>query len=116
MTEAIEDELGEAFGLVDDETRLEILWGLWEERIDTDHRETEPVSFSELRGRVGVEDSGRFNYHLDQLVPRFVEQGEDGYTLTYAGTKCDRRSRLWRLHDRNPQCGVHRRSLSRTRL
>jgi len=87
MTEAIEDELGEAFGLVDDETRLEILWGLWEERIDTDPQEMEPVSFSELRGRVGVEDSGRFNYHLDQLVPRFVEQGEDGYTLTYAGTK-----------------------------
>jgi DNA-binding HxlR family transcriptional regulator len=31
-----------------------------------------PLSFSELRERVGVTDSGRFNYHLEKLVGRFV--------------------------------------------
>jgi len=46
-----------------------------------------PLSFSALRDRVDVRDSGRFNYHLGELRGRFVEKGEDGYTLRYAGTR-----------------------------
>lgn len=66
------------FGLLDNETRIGILETLWDERGG-------PLSFSALREAVGVRDSGQFNYHLDQLVDRFVVRGEDGYELTQAG-------------------------------
>ena len=71
----------EAFGLVADETRFRILQALWDATTGGDRA----VSFSGLRERADVEDSGRFNYHLDQLTPRFVRRNGDGYELTYAG-------------------------------
>lgn len=92
MTDVFEDELDDVFGLVADRTRLEILRVLWEERTERDKQTKQdqqgtPVSFSTLRERVGVEDSGRFNYHLNKLVPRFVADEDDGYSLTYAGVQ-----------------------------
>lgn len=45
------------------------------------------LSFSELRDRVGVADSGRFNYHLEKLVERFVRRTDDGYRLRYHGER-----------------------------
>jgi DNA-binding transcriptional ArsR family regulator len=86
MGEVIENELDDVFGLVADRTRLEILRALWDERTGRDDYDSR-VSFSALRERVGVEDSGRFNYHLDELVPQFVSHEEDGYALTHAGTQ-----------------------------
>jgi len=72
-----------AFDVLGDETRLAILSAL------VDHRRESPgdpaLSFSALRERAGVRDSGRFNYHLGKLVDRFVEKGDDGYQLNYAG-------------------------------
>ncbi|WP_449404315.1 DUF7347 domain-containing protein [Halalkalicoccus subterraneus] len=46
------------------------------------------MGFADLRRRVGVEDSGRFRYHLKQLRGDFVEKANDGYRLTYAGEAC----------------------------
>ncbi len=80
MTDDTGPSVEEAFGLVADETRVGILRALWE-TADSD----ETVSFSTLRERVGVRDSGRFNYHLGKLVPEFVREAEDGYALTFAG-------------------------------
>jgi len=70
-----------AFAAVADELRVRILRELW----DADG----PLSFSELRERVGVRDSGRFNYHLGELRGRFVEKDGDagGYDLRFAGRK-----------------------------
>ena len=68
-----------AFAAVADELRVRILRELW----DAD----DPLSFSDLRERVDVRDSGRFNYHLGELRGRFVEQTEDGYDLRFAGRK-----------------------------
>ncbi|MFW6448448.1 MAG: winged helix-turn-helix domain-containing protein [Halobacteriota archaeon] len=68
----------ETFGLLGDEVRVDILRALADAR--------EPLSFSELRTHVGVEDSGRFNYHLRKLVGTFVRHDEAGYDLTYAGS------------------------------
>ena len=70
-----------AFAAVADELRVRILRELW----DAD----EPLPFSELRERVGVRDSGRFNYHLGELRGRFVEKDDDagGYDLRFAGRK-----------------------------
>lgn len=67
-----------AFEALADETRLDVLRTL----VDAD----EDLSFSELRERTGVEDSGRFNYHLNALRDAFVTQTEEGlYSVTHAG-------------------------------
>lgn len=47
----------------------------------------EPLSFTELRERVGLRDSGKFNYHLTRLCSYFVRDTGDGYELGHAGTR-----------------------------
>lgn len=47
----------------------------------------DPLAFSELRTRVGMSDTGLFNYHLGELCGRFVRQTEGGYELGYAGER-----------------------------
>lgn len=44
------------------------------------------ASFTELFERVDVRDSGKFNYHLQELLGSFVTKADDGgYRLTMAG-------------------------------
>jgi hypothetical protein len=85
-----------AFDAVSDEVRLGVIKAFVEERsrrretLDLEDRDdiTDDVvllSFSELWDAVGIEDSGRFNYHLDKLVGRFVHRTPKGYMLTVAG-------------------------------
>ncbi len=69
----------EAFALLGDDTRVAILLAL----ADDDG----PVAFSDLRDRVGVRDSGQFNYHLRKLADHFVRKTESGYELTLAGDR-----------------------------
>jgi hypothetical protein len=69
----------EAFAALGNETRMEILRTLG----DAD----EPLTFSELRDRVGMADSGQFNYHLGKLGEHFVGGTEDGYRLQRAGKR-----------------------------
>lgn len=75
----------EAFKLLGNETRLAILLALWEAY--EPFAEDNTVSFSELRNRVGMRDSGHFNYHLEKLTDHFVEAVADGYQLRDAGHK-----------------------------
>jgi hypothetical protein len=42
-----------------------------------------PVSFSALRDRVGMRDSGQFNYHLGKLVGPFLDHDTEGYRMRY---------------------------------
>lgn len=70
----------DAFAVLGNENRMEILQTLGEA--------TDPLSFSELRDRVGVRDSGQFNYHLDKLEGHFVTKMGDGeYALRQAGKR-----------------------------
>jgi DNA-binding transcriptional ArsR family regulator len=69
----------DAFAVLGDETRLEILRALG----DAD----DPLSFSALHDRVGTRDSGGFNYHLERLTDHFVHKSESGYTLRRAGRR-----------------------------
>lgn len=69
----------EAFELVADETRLGTLRVL--------NAADGPVAFGELRRRVGVDDPGRFNYHLQRLVGRYVRDAGDGYELSRSGLR-----------------------------
>lgn len=78
VTEAVEPEA--AFSVLSDETRIGILRELWD--VDASR-----VQFSDLRAAVGVEDSGQFNYHLNELVGQFVRKTEEGYELTAAGIR-----------------------------
>lgn len=67
----------QAFALLANDTRLEILRTLWTEET--------PIPFTRLRERVEYTDSGNFNYHLNQLAAHFVRKTSDGYELRYAG-------------------------------
>lgn len=66
------------FALLSNDTRIAILQKLWE----ADNHE---ATFSQLREAVEIRDSGQFNYHLNELVGRFVAKTEGGYELTQAG-------------------------------
>lgn len=70
--------------LLADETRIAILRELY---AVTANDGGEGLSFSTLRRRVGVSDSGRFNYHLDQLTGQLVRKTDDRYTLTRVGER-----------------------------
>jgi DNA-binding transcriptional ArsR family regulator len=74
----------EAFGLLADETRIEILHALGEA---LDAPDPSPVRFSELRERVGADDPGRLNYHLNKLTTHFVRRTDDGYELRESGKR-----------------------------
>ncbi|WP_227354497.1 DUF7347 domain-containing protein [Haladaptatus salinisoli] len=47
----------------------------------------EPLAFSELRERVGIRDTGQFNYHLSKLRGRFVRETDGKYELGHAGER-----------------------------
>lgn len=69
--------------LLADETRIRILQELYAASLEDSV--TEGLTFSGLRRRVGVKDSGRFNYHLDQLCDQLVTKAGEEYRLTSVG-------------------------------
>ncbi|MFB6153798.1 MAG: winged helix-turn-helix domain-containing protein [Halodesulfurarchaeum sp.] len=68
----------DVFAILGDSNRIAILEALVE-------FDDTPVSFSVLRERVGMRDSGQFNYHLKKLSDHFIRHTEEGYELTLAG-------------------------------
>lgn len=69
----------DALDVLSDETRVRILRALAEA--------DDPLSFSELRRRVGVADGGRFNYHLSLVCEHFARETDAGYELDRAGAR-----------------------------
>ena len=69
----------DALAALGDETRIAILRALAEAE--------QPLPFSELRRRAGVDDAGRFNYHLSKLREYFVREEDGAYTLRDAGSR-----------------------------
>lgn len=67
----------EAFSILGNQTRMEILRELW--------RSKEPCSFGELQETVAPEDRGNFSYHLGKLTGHFVRKTDEGYSLRFAG-------------------------------
>ncbi|MEZ3117208.1 hypothetical protein RYH80_14930 [Halobaculum sp. MBLA0147] len=45
------------------------------------------VAFSDLKRRAGIDDTGRFNYHLGELVGTLVTETDDGYRLSKFGRR-----------------------------
>lgn len=77
---------GEAFGILGNATRVDILRTLAEAGLG------ETLSFTALRDRVGIRQGAQFNYHLDKLVGHYVTKTNDGYALRPAGASRSRRS------------------------
>ena len=79
----------DAFELLAEETRADVLRALAAHQ--RDHPRDPTLSFSDLRERAGVADSGNFNYHLGKLEGRFVRNADDdggsGYALTPRGVR-----------------------------
>lgn len=84
----------EAFAILGNEIRIDIIRELWSadaaHRYDDGSDSADVISYSELRSRVGLEDNGKFNYHLSKLAPQFVRQADDGYRLSGAGKRIAR--------------------------
>ncbi|MFB6071958.1 MAG: ArsR/SmtB family transcription factor [Halobacterium sp.] len=78
MTAPDVEATADAFGLLADPSRVEILAALWE-------AEESEVGYAALREATGLGDSGRFNYHLSKLTDHFVAKTGDGYRLRPAG-------------------------------
>lgn len=72
-----------AFSVVGNETRLAVLLEL--ATVTNERGPGAGLPFSELRRRVGVEDSGRFNYHLEKLQEGFIENEDGEYVARYPG-------------------------------
>lgn len=72
----------DAFSVLANGDRLDILLALGDANERT---AVHSLSFEELRRRSGVSDSGRFNYHLQQLRDVFVTKDGDEYDLLYPG-------------------------------
>jgi hypothetical protein len=70
------------FQLVGQPARTAILRALLERRRDADDP---TLSFTDLRRAAGIEDNGRFNYHLGELVGTLVTRADDGYRLSGFG-------------------------------
>jgi DNA-binding transcriptional ArsR family regulator len=74
-------ELDDVFSVLGDETRIEILIQLAE--IASEKGIGSGLGFSALQDRVGVTDSGRFNYHLDKLTGQFVAKADGEYVARW---------------------------------
>lgn len=74
----------EVFSILGNETRMAILQALWNADV-ADHPEDNILSYSALQDIVGIDNSGRFNYHLNQLIGQFIRKTDDGYQLREAG-------------------------------
>lgn len=78
----------EAFTLLGHEIRLGILRAFFERYapVDPDSRsevrEQRTLSYAELMAATDMEDSGKFNYHLEKLRGIYVEEIEEGYVPT----------------------------------
>lgn len=111
----------EAFDLLGDETRLAILRALADRQRECPDEPS--LTFTELRERAGVGDSGLFNYHLEKLVGRFVRDTGEGYELGYAGRQVVRSPTLDRTRgdggdgssgDGCPVCGADEEDCNRS--
>lgn len=69
----------EAFAILGDETRLQILQTLREA--------DEMLAFSELFDRVDYDDYSNFDYHLEKLTGHFIRKTDEGYDLRGAGRR-----------------------------
>lgn len=77
MAEPGDSSHEETYAALTDETRVRILIALADQYDEA--WSSGWLTFSELRERVGVEDTSRFSYHLDELQDEFVAKVDGRY-------------------------------------
>lgn len=84
----------EAFSALGNDIRLEIIRVLWRanaaHEYDDGSDAVETMAYSRLKEEVGIDDNGKFNYHLSQLDPHFIRRTDNGYRLSGAGKRIAR--------------------------
>ena len=78
-TDSLRLSPGEAFSVLGNEARLEILRTLG--------ASDGPLTYAELYERVEYDDPSNFSYHLNKLVGHFVRKTDHGYYLYDAGRR-----------------------------
>jgi hypothetical protein len=84
VEQRMDDNQTDAFDILGHELRLSIVETLGARQRANAWRPV-PMEFEEIRRAVDSDDSGRFNYHLGELLGTYVEQTDDGYVLSPAG-------------------------------
>lgn len=74
-------EVEDTFTVLANDLRLRILDTLRED--DADRR----YSFTELYAAVDAPNTSQFSYHLEKLVPEYVDRNEEGYVIRDAGRR-----------------------------
>jgi len=74
----------DVFGPLDSDLRVRVLLALFDRASDPGP-DVPAVSYTELKDAVGIEDSGKFNYHLSKLTGQYVRKTDGGYEITEAG-------------------------------
>ncbi|GAB6879203.1 hypothetical protein JCM17823_14770 [Halorubrum gandharaense] len=82
----------DVFAFLGNETRLAILNSLYDLTVESGPLAS-TATYTDLRTAVGVEDSGRFSYHLDKLTGLFLDKSADGYRLLESGIQVVRLNR-----------------------
>lgn len=82
MSESLDQDA--AFSLLADDTRVRIIQELGRATASPETGIPE-LAYADLKSRVDIRDSGRFNYHLKKLVGNYVAKGSDGYRLRWPG-------------------------------
>jgi hypothetical protein len=111
-TDGDRDAVRDALSVLAHDIRLDIVLALLEGWAGV---HTEPQRYSDLMDAVGMEDSGKFNYHLDKLRGVYVEKVDEGYVPTAAATALYRAvlahrpteetTRTQELDEACPNCG-----------
>lgn len=73
-----ERSAADVFGLLSDETRLDILRAVASAQHENERTGVADLSFSELYDRVDVENTSKLSYHLGELTGTFLRKGERG--------------------------------------
>lgn len=82
---APEHSPAEVFGLLSDETRVDILRAVAVAQSDARSGGAPALSFSEVYDEVDVDNTSKLSYHLGELTGTFLRKDDDGYSFTHAG-------------------------------
>lgn len=78
----------DVFGLLADETRLDVLRTIAVAQSEADHTSgPAELSFSTLYDRVDVDGTSKLSYHLGELEGLFLRKRDARYSLTHAGER-----------------------------
>jgi DNA-binding transcriptional ArsR family regulator len=82
----------DVFGLLSDDTRVEILQAVARAQSDAESMNAGPaeLTFSEIYERVDVDNTSKLSYHLTELSETFLRKEKGGYSFTHTGERVSR--------------------------